>query len=335
MSEFATQKVLITGASGFIGSSLVDRFLMENNIEVHAAIRKTSSKQYLQDERIRFFLFDLNDVRSSLAQLQKLQFDYVIHCAGVTQGMGASSYMKHNAEASRDFYALLASLDRPPKKFVYLSSLGAYGPADFQEDKILNRKSKPHPVTEYGKSKLQAERWIAQDGRIPYIFIRPTAVYGPRDTEMLTVFKLLSKGIEVHIGFRSQKLSFIHVKDLVEIIYRSTFYDVVDTAYLAASEAHYSFGDFAALVKAFLNKKTIKIKLPTSLIYAAAWITEKYNTLTGNYSVFNRDKVNELKALSWVCDVAPLRKELDFEFQYDLKTGIENTIQWYKKHKKL
>ena len=326
------QKILITGASGFIGSFLVQQFIDDTDMEVYAAIRASSSKQYLKHPSIHFFNFDLKNVSASRTDFESHKFDYIVHCAGITQGMGEAGFLAYNAKASIELYSLLAGLDTPPKKFVYLSSLGAYGPADFQPNGIVSRDSTPHPVTDYGRSKLQAEQWIANDGRIPYIFIRPTAVYGPRDTELFTFFKMISMGIEAHIGTTPQKLTFIYVKDLVEIIKRSVLYPVQNKSYFTASETYYSSEELATFARTFLNKKTFKLKLPLTVVYTVAWLSEIASKLTGKYSVFNTDKINELKAQSWVCDIQPIVYELNYKNKYHLETGVKETLKWYKKN---
>lgn len=333
MFAIVMSKILITGASGFIGSFLVERFLEDPSMEVFAGIRATSSKVYLQDKRIQFFDFDLKNVDRSRDQAVKEQFDYVIHAAGITQTGKAADYDRLNGDVTLAFYQQFADLSQPPKKFIYLSSLGAYGPADFQSDGMVRDTSVPHPVTAYGRSKLRAENLIKEDGRLPYVMIRPTAVYGPREKNMLTVFDLINKGVEAHIGLSKQKLTFIYVKDLVELIYRATTSGHENKSYFAASKTVYSSEELATFAKLYLGKKTIKINLPIPLVKASAWVTEKISNLTGKYSVFNIDKVNELKSQSWVCDVDTVERDLGFTNQYSLQQGLAETLQWYKDQK--
>jgi len=180
-------KILITGASGFVGGFIVEKALRQN-FEVYAGIRKTSNTQYLKDENINLFIMDFEEEEKLRIALIKESFDYIVLNAGITKAKHESIFFKVNAGFTRKFCKILIEEDIIPKKLIYISSLAAYGPADYQKGQILNSESVPHPVTKYGKSKLQAEEFIKSFHTIPSIIFIPTAVYGPRDKDLVTVF---------------------------------------------------------------------------------------------------------------------------------------------------
>lgn len=323
------EKLLITGASGFVGSFLVEQAL-QDGFEVYAGIRSTSSRKYLQDPRINFFDVDFNNTRALKENLKKFNFDYIIQNAGITKAKDKTHFFDVNAEALRKFIDCTLSAETVLKKFVFVSSLAAYGPADNQPSDIVNHHSQPSPVTTYGESKLAGEKILKSYTDLPYHIIRPTAVYGPREMDLLTLYKMLNNRIELLIGNTTQKLTFIYVEDLVRAIIDVLKIDKVQTSYFVTDGNHYSAEELNDLIKNVLGRKTIKLNLPISLIKLLAIISEKISSLSGNYPALNLEKVNELKCESWVCEIGNLKEDLNFTPKFDLKEGMKKTIKWYK-----
>jgi len=223
------QKILITGASGFVGGFLVEEAL-NNGLDVYAAVRKSSNLQYLQDHRIKFVYINFEDRDELKSIFKKHKFDYIIHNAGVTKSPNKAQYFNVNATYLENMVEALIESDTVPTKFTFISSLAAYGPAEYTQDGIVTEDSIPHPVTNYGKSKLQAELYLKSKREINYTIIRPTAVYGPREKDLFTVYNLINKGIEMTVGLTDQALTFIYVKDLVCVLcvrFRDILFDAI------------------------------------------------------------------------------------------------------------
>ncbi|MBK8054564.1 MAG: NAD(P)-dependent oxidoreductase [Saprospiraceae bacterium] len=218
-------------------------------------------------------------------------------------------------------------------KLVLISSLAAYGPADFQQENIVKDTSTPHPVTKYGKSKLEAEKYIKSQSKIPYIIIRPTAVYGPGEKDLYNVFKMINNRIAMEPALLGQKLTFIYVKDLVNLIVKATISPATNKSYFATDGHVYTGSALSGFIREIIGKKGITIKIPIFLMKGLAFVTEKAAGIWDSYPIFNVDKVNEIKALSWHCDVSNLKSDLDFEPKYDLPSGLRETVQWYKENK--
>lgn len=326
-------KILVTGSSGFVGSHLVEELLWQTDHEIYAGVRATSSRKYLQDDRIRFFEIDLNNLSDAVKRLQETSFEYVYHNAGMLTALDEKDLMRVNAEMTRKFYEILAALPSPPKKFIFTSSVAAAGPADFHPEGIVRRDSPPHPVTHYGRSKLKAESYIQSDRRIPYIIMRPTAVYGPRDYEMLRAFKMNAKGWNVQLGKEDREYTFVYVKDLVRLMRLSGLSEMKNKIYFAASAETYSLTDLANFAARNLGRKTRHLILPMPIVRIAARFSELGARLSKKASVFNLDKMNELERISWKMDVSPQRDELGYTDQYSLEEGVSETIDWYRKHK--
>jgi len=326
------KKILITGASGFVGSFLVETCLAKYpEAEVYAGVRKSSSRKFLQDERIRFFEMDFSDQKKMTNDLGAAGFNFVIHNAGVTKANQKKDYFLVNYSFTKNLILALRTANVPLEKFVYMSSMAAYGPADNMPGEQVLESDIPHPIDTYGESKLAAEKWIVTQPDLPYLIFRPTAVYGPRERDIYTFFTILNKGIEPYIGCKEQQLTFIYVKDLARLIFEACFSNVSRRSYFVADENVYSNYDLGKYGKQFLNKKAVTIKVPTALVRGIAGINEVIGKVIGKIPTLNLEKAKFLESLNWKCDILPLKKDFNFTPEYDLEKGLEETIAWYKR----
>jgi nucleoside-diphosphate-sugar epimerase len=326
------QKILITGASGFVGGFLVEEAL-KRGLEVYAAVRKSSNLQYLTDDRINFIFIDFEDKESLKEIFLKNNFDLIIHNAGLTKTPKKEQYFKVNATYLENMVEALIESNTVPSKFTFISSLASFGPAEYTADGLVTEDSEPHPITNYGRSKLQAERYLKSKSEINYTIIRPTAVYGPREKDLFTVYDLVNKGIEMTVGLTDQKLTFIYVKDLVRVILDSTLDSKKNVAYFVSDLEIYSSTLYNELIrKALGRKRSLKLRLPVPLVKTLGYIAEKAGKLTGNYPSLNIEKVNELEAKSWNCDSKNLIEDLNFKPNYKLSDGLKESIAWYRKN---
>ena len=200
------EKVLITGASGCLGFHLIEAAL-EKDLEVYAGVRRTSNIKHLSHLPISFIYPDLSDLKSLTEEVRKGKFDYIIHAAGIMRAQTEVQYNVVNAEYASNMAQAVKYSEIPIKKFVYISSLAALGPLNSLNG-MINESMEPKPVTQYGKSKLLSETKL-QTLSLPLIILRPTAIYGPRDTQFLILFKSIKRGIEPYIGSIIQRLTHI------------------------------------------------------------------------------------------------------------------------------
>lgn len=322
------EKVLITGASGFVGYHLVVHALALG-MEVYAAVRPSSDLAHLQNLGLKFVVFDFSDKEAMRRNFERDQYDYVIHAAGLTKARTMEEY----SLANTDYTVKLAeaAMSFPVKKFLFLSSLAALGPISYDNALLIDEAAAPGPVTNYGRSKLNAEKGLIQMEALPLMIVRPTAVYGPRERDLLIMFKTLNRGLEPYIGKNSQWLSFIYVKDLVNLIFKAIKSPLSGQIYNVSDGQAYSRYDLADIVKTILRKKTFRFHVPLPAVKVIAealeWISR------GKAPVLNREKLNELTAENWNCSIEKARTELDFLPEFDLASGMEETIEWYKQNK--
>lgn len=329
------KKVLITGASGFIGSTAVDKAL-ELGYDTWAGVRKSSSRKYLSDNRIKLVNLDYSNKDSLKDQLRKLsenyeKFDYVIHIAGLTKALHKADFDNVNFEQTRNLAETLIEIDAIPEAFVLMSSLSALGTGDEKGYTPIKSDHTPNPTTAYGKSKLKAENYLKRLEDFPYIIIRPTGVYGPRDKDYYILMKAVKGGLNVGAGFKKQILTFIYSEDLVDVIFKLIEKGIVRKEYIVADGDCYTDSEFNQIVQDVLDKKhVVRIKLPLFIVKPAAWISEKIAAILGKASTFNSDKYRIMKQRNWACDITPLKKDIDFEPKHRLKQGIEKTVKWYR-----
>ncbi len=327
------KKILITGATGFIGGFLVDE-ARKRGYEVFAAVRRTSNIRHLENKDIRIIEFDFTDGDRLNALIRDLpRFDCVIHNAGVTKSLRRDDYFEVNERNTARFIAALDKPGRTPDKFLFVSSLAAYGPGDPESGRPVLLTSKPCPVTAYGESKLAAEKFLTGRAGLPYIIIRPTAVYGPGEKDIFGIIKLMCRGVDFRIGSGHQHLTFIYVKDLARLVLDTLESPRCNRAYFATDGNLYGSRDLGDVVSRLLDRKMAHIVLPVWLAKVLAALTEFACRISGQPPGLNRDKLNELGARNWNCEVEPLRTELNFKAEYNLETGIKETIDWYKKEK--
>jgi nucleoside-diphosphate-sugar epimerase len=328
-------KVLITGASGFIGSFLVEEGLKRNH-HVYAGVRKTSSRKYLQDPRINFTELDLHSAKAVAEKLLDLKndgiiFDYIIHNAGVTKSQRKKDYFEVNVECTRHLVEGIIEAGVMPEKFVFISSLAAFGPGNPRTMQAVMLDDMPNPVEIYGRSKLEAEKYITSVPGLPYLIFRPTGVYGPRETDYFVFFQTIGRGLEPYIGTRKQVLTFIYVRDLVRLIFDAAGSAISKKAYFVSDGNEYTSKAFSEITKRILKKKTISFVVPSVVVKYLAWSLEKVYSLWGATPTLNTDKYNVLSSSNWKCEYQPLKRDFGFEAEYDLEKGVEEAVDWYKR----
>lgn len=325
------KKILITGASGFIGSFIVEEAL-KRGFETWAAVRKSSSRKYLNDSRIHFIELDLGNLDKLEKQLSGQQFDYVVHAAGVTKCLHSSDFFKVNTEGTVNLALALRRQNTGLRRFVYLSSLSVMGPAREQEPHTeITAADEASPDTAYGKSKLESEQRLEAIKGFPFIVLRPTGVYGPREKDYFMMAQSISRHVDFAVGYRPQHLTFIYVMDVVQAVFLALDHGTVGSRYFISDGRVYSSRTFSDLISNELgNPWLLRIKAPLWLLRIISFAGEWTARITGKISALNNDKYNIMKQRNWMCDIKPAENELGYKPQYDLKRGVAATIKWYK-----
>lgn len=337
------KKILITGASGFIGSFIVEEAL-RRELEIWAAVRPTSSRKYLQDTRIRFIELDFGSEEKLTEQLRGHDFDYIVHAAGATKCLHREDFFRTNTEGTEHLVRAILRLSMPIEKFVYISSLSVFGPiCEQQPYREILESDTPHPNTAYGESKLQAEEFLenyspssdtsptgGQRG-LPYVILRPTGVYGPRERDYFLMAKTIKNHTDFAVGYKQQDITFVYVKDLVQAVFLALERGRPGRKYFISDGKAYQSSTFSRLVRRELGSPWwIRLTVPVWGLRVVTFFGEYIGRLTGTISALNNDKYNIMKQRNWRCDISPAVKELGYKPQYDLERGVKETIKWYK-----
>lgn len=337
MTNATKKSILIVGASGFVGRFLVKGSL-HRNYAIAAGIRNSTSDRHLTDKNLNIIRFEYADKDLLTKQLAQLKKDfgcpqYIVYNAGITKSIDSYDFEKVNFNNLKIFIDALIETDCIPDKFLYISSLSVMGVGDETHYTPYSISHLPHPNSEYGKSKLKAEEYIKSKKNIPHIILRSTGIYGPWEKDYFLMIKTVRSGLNLKVGLRPQLLSFIYIKDLIDAIFLSLESQVVNKTYLLSDGNTYTDDEFANILKELLDKKhTLNLRIPLWFVKIISICAQYIGQVIKKPQTLNRDKYYTLKQRNWTCDISPIKQDLNFSPKYDLKEGLKESIDWYKKN---
>ncbi|MBX5481497.1 MAG: NAD(P)-dependent oxidoreductase [Myxococcaceae bacterium] len=327
---------LLTGGSGFIGSNLA-RLLVARGHTVRAFVRRTSVRTELEKAGATFAVGDLNTGEGLAEALDNV--DVVLHLAGLTKARTEEEYFRCNGEGTRRLAEAISRLDRPPR-LVYCSSLSAAGPTTVGRPR--REEDEPRPVSVYGRSKLAGEVAVRQYAdTVPTVILRPPIVYGPADREFIpSVLPMAKLGLYLKSGLGPKRYSLIHVDDLCEGIYRAALEGKTLEAgvpgqgiyFLTDGRDEYTWEEICETLGRALGKtRNVIIPVPDAVSYVAGLGSEWVSRVRGTVPILNRDKATEMRQEAWTCSAERAQRELKYTPKVPLNTGVQTTIDWYRR----
>jgi nucleoside-diphosphate-sugar epimerase len=317
-------KAMVTGATGFVGSHLVEA-LRRSGAEVTVLARSPEKASPLTAQGVRVVRGDLHD-KGSLEDASRGQ-DVIYHVAGVVAARGEAEFLWANRDGTANLVAAAERSGKP--RLVLVSSLAAGGPAP--RGSPLSGREPPNPVTAYGRSKLAAEQVVRHSG-LPWSIVRPPIVYGPRDREVLKIFRIARLGIAPVFGDGTQELSAVHAADLANaLIAAGQSKAAVGGTYTACHPEVFTSSELGRAVGAAMGRSVGTVHIPALLGRALLTVTEVSARLTRQVTILTTDKANEFFQPAWTGDPTALTRDSGWRAAYDLHTGLADTYQWYRK----
>lgn len=322
-------KALVTGATGFVGSHLVEA-LLERGYEVSCLVRESSPLRWIDWSRVNLMKGDVLDEASLAKAVEGV--DYVFHLASATKGTDAKRFDSINCEGTSRLLNAVARTNPKVKRVVHVSTLWAAGPGE--DHRPLTEDSPCRPLSAYSKSKLAGER-VAREymGQLNITIVRPCSVYGPRDTNWLGFFRMIKKGLSIQLGSKERHQNLIHVRDLARgIILAAESEQARGETYFLASPKTYSWGELCRTASNVLNNKILQIRIPETILFVTAVVIETLNNLVGTPRYMERAKMTEMVHPYWVCDTSKAEKHLGFHCNVVLEEGFKETLRWYQEN---
>lgn len=316
-------RALVTGATGFVGSHLAEA-LRRHGVEVAALARAPAKAAALAPLGVRVVAGDLHD-RPALERATEGQ-DVVYHVAGLVAARTEADFLAANRDGTRN--VVEAAERAGVGRLVMVSSMAAAGPA--ARGRPLRGDEPARPVTAYGRSKLAAEQ-VVRASSLAWTILRPPLVYGPRDQEVLKVFRLARLGIAPVLGDGAQELSAVYAADLAEaLIAAGTSAAAARRTYYPCHPEVFTGAAMARAVGRVMGRSPALIRVPAPIGRGVLRITEVAARLAGQTTLLTADKANEFFQPAWTGDPGPLATDTGWHAARDLGTGLEETYRWYR-----
>jgi len=318
--------VLVTGATGFVGGHLSEA-LARKGVRTRLLVRSVKRLPFIPGRLHEVVFGDVTDPVAVQSALQGVKT--VFHLAGALRGFEREDYRRVNFEGTQNLVKS-ARKTRTVKRFVYVSSLSAAGPSALGHPRV--ETDEVSPVSFYGETKGEGEQAVRKvlGKAVPWTILRPGGVYGPREKDILQYFQMAKKGLAFLPGDGCQKVSYVHVSDLVDAILRSAGSprSIGQTYFVAESDADWL--ELLDLIGKAVGRKPLSLKIPLPLVKLSAMVSETIGRLRGQTAILNLDKVKEAEQVAWTCDSTKIRRELGWRPRWTLQEGLKQAADSYR-----
>jgi len=325
-------KFFVTGATGFIGSHLID-LLSKRNCEITCFIQNETDliwiEEHIKNNRIKLYYGDCRN-KDDLRNALESNVDYIIHLAGIMNTKNPDNYYKINVGGTKNLLEILIERNLKIKRFIYISSVTSAGPSKNRE--IIIENCAFDPITDYGKSKLEAEKLIKKFlSIIPYTILRPSLVFGSRNKgTIFSYFQFASSRLKPLLG--DGLTNVIHVKDLADMILISAFSDGTSgKSYFIGEDEQFSYREISDIITKAVGKRTITIRFPMFFVLIAGAILGGVSKITGKYPIFDLRRAKDLRYRYWIYDVSKFFTDTGYKIKYPFRKTAKETADWYKK----
>ncbi len=318
-------KVLVTGATGFVGGHVVDRLLARGDA-VTALVRSPARATAMAERGVRLVAGDLGN-HDALAEATEGQ-DVIYHSAALTGAVDEAEFLAANRDGTANL-ARAAGRSGSSPRFVLVSSMAAGGPAERGAPRQADGRDAP--VTMYGRSKLASEQ-VLRNEPLPWVILRPPTVYGPRDTEnLLTVFKAARLGVAPVFGDGSMEISVVHVEDLADaIVLAGSAEAVIGRTYYVNHPEVLTSRDFVRGIGTALGRNLTLLPIPEWLARTALTTTGAWAAALRRKTILRADKANEFFQSAWTGDPSLFITDTGWTPRFNAAAGLAHTHDWYR-----
>jgi nucleoside-diphosphate-sugar epimerase len=326
MTTKISGKVLLTGASGFIGGRLRDA-LLARGCDVIAIRRKGSPAS----KKGRSVEAEYDDREALVRIVESEKPDYLFHVAGATKGVTYDDFHRANVVPTENLIAAVEKAHPELKRFVFVSSLAAFGPSS--RERALSESDIRRPIEFYGQSKLEAEH-VVERSNVKWTIVRPSGVYGPGDADYFNLFREVEGGRNVFFGNHDRLFSTIYVDDLIDAVLLATTSDAaIGKGYFVDDGRIVTWGEFQKAIVDASGRRAMKLKLPETFVTLAAIGGELASRLDGKPRLFNRQKAKMGAQEAWTCKSDALRKDTGWTPHVPMEEGVRRAYAWYRQEK--
>lgn len=312
--------IVVTGATGFVGSVLV-RQLLEQDFNVIATSRRGSAADKPAETRLKWLDYELAD-ETGISSSSLEEVETVFHLAGLAHQPDKQSrneYVKLNSQATGELAA--AAVKAGVKHFIFISSIKVNG--DVSPETGFNEQDSPAPVDIYGESKLQAENLLVEAcerSDMHYTIIRPPLVFGPGvKANFLQLMKFIQRGMPLPFSSINNQRSLVYVENLCNALITCMSQAAARDNLFMVKDVDLSTRQLVeALARAFGMKPRL-FSAPESLLEFAA-------SLTGN-----ADRLNKLIS-DLVIDDSAFRNKTGWKPVVNFEQAIADTADWCMGH---
>ncbi|MCY3567171.1 MAG: NAD-dependent epimerase/dehydratase family protein [Chloroflexi bacterium] len=319
-------RVLLTGGSGFVGGHIAHS-LNASGHELRLLLRPTSNTSFLDDLSFERFVGDLQRPDSLRSACQGV--DAVVHSAAVIRAADTREFVRANQEGTR--HLAHAAADAGVRRLLYISSLAAQGPSP--NGAVEPTEVRPHPVSAYGRSKLEGERVIESvREHMDVVSLRPPLVYGPGDTGLLAFFWMARRGFAVRLGSGSNLVDAIYAPDLADAVTNLLNVDRAPDPcyYVSDPEGPYSWNDLLSALTDVAGRRLLIPSLSPGVFHGIARCSEWWAKLSKSEPMLDRTRVLEMRQPAWLCDSSALTRDTGWRARTRLETGLAETMRWYR-----
>jgi nucleoside-diphosphate-sugar epimerase len=319
-------RALVTGGTGFIGTHLVPA-LVAGGWQVRCLVRATSNRTVLAGHPVEYVVGSLQDHAALQAAVQDI--DVVFHLAGATRVARLADYDRMNALGTQHLLTACQHAGTALRKFLFVSSIAAAGPSP--DGTPRQESDPPQPVGPYGRSKLRAEAAVlACKEQLPVMILRPSAIYGPRDTDFLQLFRAVRYGVLPHVGRQELQMDLCFVTDLVRgLIAAAESPQGLGEVFFLGGACH-TWREMGHEIARLLQVQPRTITIPRAAVLALAHLADGWARFQHRPNLFSRANALERLQPYWLCDGTKAATVLGYTPQTPLAQGLAETLQWYQ-----